>query len=64
MCMRCGGRQLLPGTGLPVAVAVFLGGQCFFSWARIERGLLGSTAFFFQPNAGHVYLRIGPVGWL
>lgn len=60
MCMRSGGQRLLPGTGLQVAVAVFLGGQCCFSWARVEDkglGLFGPMALFFQLNVG------APGGW-
>lgn len=54
------GQRLLHGTGVPVAVAVFLGGQCFSSCAHIVDeglGLFGSMALFFQPNVG------APGGW-
>lgn len=54
------GQRLLHKTGAPVAVAVFLGGQCFFSCAHTEDkglGLFGSMALFFQLNVG------APGGW-
>lgn len=58
MCMRSGGQRLLPGTGLQVAVALFLGRQCFFSRAHIEGlGLFGSMVLLFQLNVG------APGGW-